>query len=124
MAGPLEQIAPAIALEAAERLVQDHESRAVTHEGACHAHTLAFAARHRPTAFTERRLQSVGQPLEHFAKIRGIDRGADRRARVAIGAVLHVVEQRSVPEVDGWIGPGGLATDAVERGSIEHATVD
>src|SRR5204862_1898570 len=96
----LEKRMPLLAIEPAKRLVEDHEPRVPTDEGASETNTLAFATGHERAALAEDGLQTVRQHLENRREIRGVD---DRRIRLGglEGAVAEAVEHRATPDLHG-----------------------
>ena len=83
LARPAKQRGSSGALESAERLVEDDETRIGPAEATPEAHALALAARHQRPALAERRLQAVGQLLDYAAKVGSSDA---RGETAALGA--------------------------------------
>src|SRR5262249_24844023 len=110
----LEQLRPLPEIEAAKRLVANHEPGITTEHRATQPHALTLAAGRRRAALAQRSLQALGQPFEYAVERRTMNRvpRADRGIRRR--AVRDVLQQRTIPDVDLRIDPCRVAANLVE----------
>ena len=104
----------ALAVEPAERLVEDHQPGVPSEPRAGEAHALPLAAGYERAALAERRLQPLRKPPDYAAERRRLDRVAEAR-RAWRGATLLCVTH-DLGETEGFdrvlvVEDGGIAED-------------
>jgi hypothetical protein len=124
---PPQQRRAALAVEAAQRLVEDDEADLRPQQRATEADPLALAARQQRPALAELGLEPVGQVRHQLEQVGVAERRPDapeRPVRPVLRAVQQVVDQRLVPQHHGGVDPRRLAPQRREAGADERLAVD
>ena len=124
LANERQQRAAGGSIEPAERLVEHDEPDGGPQERPAEPHALALASRDQRAALAERRLQAVRQLLDQLLKAGGGDRKPGGAGLAAGVAVLQILEQRSIPELDRRVHPGRYAPEPGGALGIERIAVD
>ena len=119
-----QQRRPSLALESAERLVEDREARRRASECAAEPHALSFSAGEERAPFAERRLQPVWQVRDERAEVGVRHAGADRQAGRADPPEVEVVGQRSVPQLHAGIDPRRFTAQTIQPRPLEAFAID
>ena len=124
LARSLQQGAPLLTIQTTKRLVQNDQPHATPCQGSSQAHALAFPTRHQPSALPQGRLQAVGEAVEHAPQIR-LRQDLGHQGGGSVGhPIAEIVEQRTIPELDGGIHPGGDLAHPGQMLVVEGASLD
>jgi hypothetical protein len=124
LARSLQQGAPLLAIQTTKRLVQNDQPHATPYQRASKTHALAFPTRYQPPALPQGRLQAVGEAVEHATQIRLRQSLSDQRSGSICRPVAEIIEQGTIPELDGRIYPGGDLAHPGQMPVVERESID